>query len=134
MLLGVSEFERALKKVAAKADAAARRNVVEGAALVEKLAKANFEGSHKRGKPHEGGDKPNVVTGTLRRSIRHDPVTRFRFADYGTKVGPHTIYARSVELGNYAGANRYPYFEPAVEEAHGLFASIADRNWRRFIL
>lgn len=134
MLLGVREFESALRKVAAQADLAARRNVAEAAAFLEKKAKENFEGHHKKGQPHEGGDKPNVVSGTLRRSIRHTPVTRLGFANYGTSVGPSTIYARSVELGNYPGANAYPYFGPAYQDLRGEYGAIAARNWGRFIL
>lgn len=134
MLLGVAEFERALKKVAAQADLAARRNVVEAAATLEKLAKANFEGHHKKGQPHEGGDRPNVVSGALRRSIHHTPYVRLGFALYTTRVGPSTVYARSVELGNYPGANAYPYFGPAYDETRARFPSIATANWNRFML
>lgn len=134
MLLGVREFESALRKVAAQADLAARRNVAEAAALLEKTAKANFEGHHKKGQPHEGGDKPNVVSGTLRRSIHHTPIARLGFANYGTDVGPSTVYARSVELGNHPGWAAYPYFEPAYDELRGQYGAIAARNWGRFML
>lgn len=141
MLLGVAEFERALKRVAAQADRAARRNVVEAAATLEKLAKAGFEGTHEKGKPHVGGDRPNVVTGALRRSIHHTPISRLGFALYSTEVGPSTVYARRVELG-YAGSEgrghdptrAFPYFSPAYAATRELFPSIAAHNWNRFML
>lgn len=131
--IGVREFEAAFVKVAAQADAAARANVAAGAAALEKAAKGNFSGSHRRGGPHIGGDRPNIVTGTLRRSIRHDPITRLGLGDYATRVGPSVIYARSVELGNKPGMKGYPYFEPAFEQIHPVFEAIAVRNWRRFL-
>lgn len=131
-----------LDKIAARADATARSNIVEGAALVEKLAKRNFEGSHARGEPHVGGDKPNVVSGTLRRSIHHSPIIRLGLGYYATRIGPSTVYGRRVELG-YIGdpgggrghqtTRSFPYFEPAVGVARPEFYAIGARGWARAI-
>jgi hypothetical protein len=128
--------------VEAGANAAARKAVAEAAALAEAGAKQNFEGSHARGEPHVGGDKPNVVTGTLRRSIRADPIRRYGIADYGTVVAPRVAYARRVEKGYPGGGDgpgqqatrAFPYFEPAAHIAREQFRVIAAEQWRRFLL
>lgn len=127
--IGVREFEAAITRMVTEAEAAAKSTVTKSAALVEKAAKQNFEGTHKRGEPHQGGDKPNVVTGTLRRSIRHEPVRKLGVGTFGTTVGPATIYGRRVELG-FAGSQGYPYFGPAVEANRERMLEIAQENWR----
>lgn len=130
--LGVGELEAALTKVAGQAEEASRALVERSAAMVEAAAKANFDGSHARGRPHVGGSKPNVVTGTLRRSIHADPVRRYGLSDYGTVVGPHVIYGRRVELG-YNGSTPHPYFAPAVQAVRPRFAELSARTWREFL-
>lgn len=141
-MLGLKEFEAALKRVATGADSAGRTAVVKAAALAEAEAKRNFEGSHGKGEPHVGGDKPNVVTGTARRSIVHDPVVQYGFGDWATKVGPTVKYGRRLELGypRQPGAGRghqttrpFPYFGPAAKKAREAFPSIAAEQWRRFM-
>jgi hypothetical protein len=140
-LLGFHEFEAALEKVIAQADAGARASVVKGVAEVEAAAKKRFSGSHGKGQPHVGGDQPNVVTGTLRRSITHDPVSRGAFAEYFSRVGPTTVYARRVELGwSHSDGTRghqitrpFPYFIPGYDEARRKFADIAAQSWRTFM-
>lgn len=131
-LLGLHEVEAALKKVAADAILAAEKTVVRAAAVVEAEAKKNFQGAHPKGQPHQGGDRPNVVSGMLRRSIHHLPLTRFGFGDFGTRVGPATVYARRVELG-WHGSRGYPYFEPAVKTTRPKYEEIAAQAWREFL-
>lgn len=115
---GLKAFEDALTRISAEADAAAKSIVTKGAAIIEAKAKANFSGAHKRGEPHVGGDKPNVVTGSLRRSIRHYPVVRHGVADYGTSVFPSAIYARRVELG-YSGSHAVAGHTRKIKGANG---------------
>lgn len=137
-LLGSHEFQSALTRLVAAADAAARENVVKGAAALEAAAKRNFQGSHPRGQPHVGGDRPNVVTGTLRRSITHDPVRR-AFGGYATRVGPSTVYARRVELGwpnsdgtrGHQRTRPFPYFTPAYDQVRRELTEIAAATWRK---
>lgn len=133
---GLRELEQALDGLAARIDAAGAAIVRDGAALVERAAKKNFEGAHPRGAPHVGGDKPNVVTGTLRRSITSDPIRRTGLGTYSTKVGPRTVYGRRVELGYSGGSGRgrqatrpFPYFTPAVREVSPRLRSIAAAHW-----
>ena len=128
MVLGLSEFRAAMDKVIAQADAAAKAIVTQGAASIEAAAKANFAGAHKKGQPHVGGDLPNVVTGTLRRSITHTSVVKVGLGTWGTTVGPTTVYGRRVELG-FNGSKGYPFFGPAVEKNAKKLQDIAVKAW-----
>lgn len=112
---GLRDYDAALEALTKLMDDAVKTVVVKTGAELVKQAQANFSGSHKRGQPHVGGDKPNIVSGDLRRSIKADPVTRFSIGDYGTTVAPTMIYGRRVELG-FKGSRKYPYFEPAVRK------------------
>lgn len=139
--IGLAEVEHALAKVAADATKASKLIVRDSVVLVERAAKKNFEGHHKRGYPHVGGDKPNVVTGALRRSIHADPIRAYGTYEYGTSIGPRTVYARRVELGFDGGAGRgqqatraFPYFRPAVESTREAMHEIAARHWREIVL
>lgn len=138
---GLAEVRAALEKVTREADAASRVIVVKGAAMAESAAKKNFDGSHAKGQPHVGGDKPNVVTGNLRRSITHDPVVRIGVASYGTRVGPTVIYGRRVELGYQGGGGGrghqttrpFPYFGPAVAATAAPLNALAYKTWAEFL-
>jgi hypothetical protein len=141
--LGLSEFENAMTKVARDADLASKAIVAKSAAVVIKTAQANFEGARKwvsgsRGgrhmfpARHVGGDRPNVVSGDLRRSIKADPIIRFGLAHYATRVGPRVAYGRRVEFGLH-GSPGYPFFNPAVEESRPELARIAADTWRQFL-
>ncbi len=124
---GVGDFRHAMEVMVAAAAAASMLAVGEAALAIEAEAKANFSGSHRKGQPHVGGNKPNVVTGTLRRSIHvegplatHDGAT--------ATVGPSMIYGRRVELG-FKGSTAYPYFQPGVDKVTPRIAEIAARQW-----
>jgi hypothetical protein len=60
------------------------------------------------------GSGPNVITGTLRRSIRTS--VAFGFDSYTAVIGPTVEYARAVELGSprWKSGVKYPYLEPAA--------------------
>ncbi len=136
--LGINEAIAALAKMDARVDAASMTTTVMVGAALETKAKNNFVGAHRRGEPRvpNGENKPNVVTGTLRRSIRSTPVVRLA-SGYMTSVGPTTEYGRRVELG-FRGADSlgrtynqppYPYFGPAVAEVRASALAIATTNW-----
>jgi hypothetical protein len=109
---GVAEFARSLEGHVTRASAAARAAVAESAAELEKEAKKNASGR----------PGPNVITGTLRRGIKHTPIVPFGVRGWATEVGPTVIYSRRIELG-FAGPDslgrvfdptkRYPFFLPA---------------------
>lgn len=140
-MLGLREFLAALDRAEAGANAAARAAVAQTAAEAEAGAKKNFQGSHARGELHVGGDKPNVVTGTLRRSIRTDPIARLGLADYGTVVAPRVIYARRVEKGwptsdgsvGHGVTRAFPYFEEPAKKARESLRVHAAEQWSRYL-
>lgn len=129
---GMSEFRAAIDRVGAGAVSAAKQTLVQSAATVIRKAQGNFEGAHPKGMPHIGGDKPNIVTGYLRRSIRMNPVVSLGLGFFGTQVGPDAIYGRRIELG-FNGSKAYPYFQPAVDEASKEFPAIAAASWSTFM-
>lgn len=122
---GVKEFTAAIEETVTKTSAAARAAVVEAASEVEKKAKQGASGR----------PGPNVISGTLRRGIIHDPVTPWGVGGWETKVGPTAIYSRRIELG-FIGTDRigrhynqppFPYFTPAWKSVD--FAEIYRRHW-----
>lgn len=140
-LLGIAEVEAAFDRILKDVEQANRDIVAESAALVENRIKSNFQGSHRRGEPHTGGDKPNVVTGTLRRGVRHTPIVRDGVAGAMTTLGPTSVYGRRVELGFVGTDSRgrnyhqppYAYFGPGVDETRAALPEIARRRWSRAI-
>jgi hypothetical protein len=112
-------------------DAASRTIAAAFATMMEVEAKNNFEGTHARGEPHVGGDKPNIVTGTLRGSITHSPVVG-GFGIWSTTVGTDVVYGRRVELGYPGGSGRghahtrpFPYLAPAAKTVEAKLEAIA---------
>jgi hypothetical protein len=129
---GLEAMEKAFTRAGVQADLAARENVRIAAMTLVRDAQNNFEGAHKKGQPHVGGDKPNIVTGNLRRSIMADSLNHYAMGVYTTSVGPTMKYGRRVELG-LAPTGAYPYFGPAAKQLRAEMAAIATANWARFI-
>lgn len=130
--LGMDALFDGFKEMAARADAASKTIIAESSAVVIKNTQAQFQGSHKKGQPHEGGTQPNIVTGYLRRSIRGTSIVKTGIAQYETTVGPNAIYGRRIELG-YGGSVAYPYFAPGVKESMPELAEIQARNYRKYL-
>jgi len=129
---GLADLEKAFVRAGVQADLAARENVRVAAMTLVRDAQSNFEGSHKKGQPHVGGGKPNIVTGNLRRSIMADSLNHYAMGVYTTSVGPTMKYGRRVELG-LAPTGAYPYFGPAAKQLRAEMGAIATANWARFI-
>jgi hypothetical protein len=129
---GIEDLEKAVTRAGIQVDAAARANVSVAAATLIRDAQNNFVGAHKKGQPHVGGNKPNVVTGNLRRSIMADSTKHYGMGLYSTTVGPTMKYGRRVELG-LAPTGAYPYFGPAAAHLRLEMAAIATANWARYI-
>lgn len=114
VMAGMETFERNVMQ-------AAEYGIAQAGFALEREAKKNANtGTHKRGEGHiEGtGPGPNVVTGTLRRSIT--TTVRYGFGSYIATVGPTVEYARAVELGHPRwGGKRYPYLIPAAGKLIG---------------
>ncbi|QAY16127.1 hypothetical protein SEA_SONALI_15 [Arthrobacter phage Sonali] len=112
----------------------AHANVSEASALLIRKAMLNHEGAHRRNEPRvpNASNFPNIVTGTLRRSIRSSGIARTGPSSFEATVGPTAIYGRRVELG-YHGKGSYPFFGPAVKETLPLMSAIAAKNAARLV-
>ena len=131
---GLSELFAAIDRISTEAGQVAESVVTSGAVQAVREAQANFQGSHKKGQPHVGGDGPNVVTGNLRRSIRYTPPEHLGLFEYTTQVGPTAVYGRAVELG-YAARNMrpHPYFTPAAAKVMASLNEVAAASWAKFL-
>lgn len=130
---GQDSFHASMARIRAAADEATREALTVVGASVVKKAQHNFSGAHAKGKPHEGGDKPNVVTGYLRRSIEMTPLRHEATGFWALDVQVGAIYGRRVEKGFYGrdslgrifAQRAYPYFDPAAHDAMDTFAPLA---------
>ena len=142
-IFGLKELQAAFVQVGKEVDQAAHATVQEATRLFIATSKSNFEGSHSRGQPHEGGDKPNIVSGHLRQSIRAAPIEHIGMGEYGTTAGPSMIYARRVELGfkgpdelgrMFPNSRGYPFIKPAEEILQERLPGIAAGNWTKYVM
>lgn len=116
IIRNMTEVFGALDAFEKKMEYAAEYGVAQAGLAVEREAKKNANtGTHPRGQGHVPGTGPgpNVVTGTLRRSIT--TTVRYGFGSYIATVGPTAEYARAVELGSkrWKSGVRYPFLMPA---------------------
>jgi len=117
IIRNLGQFLNGMNKFEQQVEQAAEYAITQAALSIERQAKKNAStGVHKRGEGHilGTGPGPNVVTGTLRRSITTQ--TRYGFGSYIATVGPTVEYARAVELGSprWKSGVRYPFLTPAV--------------------
>ena len=128
-VFGVHELQAALDDMVTRAQVAAKTIVRRSEVVVEAEAKKQFTGAHKRGTPTTSapGSPPDVVTGTLRRSITTTPVKVSGIVATGS-VYPSAVYARIQELG---GGNlpARPYMSPAYDASKDAIARIAHEEW-----
>lgn len=136
-LAGLPEFEAALTKLIARQAAATRVATGKAAHLIEKKAKENLSrGSHRKGEPtgSNPGEPPELVTGTLRRSISVTGPEVVGPATYKAEVGPTAVYGRIQELGgvagNYAILPPRPYLGPTIVASQAEFAALFREAWR----
>lgn len=138
---GVGEVVAAFTRTAAAAEAMAVVIVKRGQVVVEAEAKKAFTGAHPPGTPTTSrpGSAPDVVTGTLRRSIISDTPQRAGLLGAVGRVYPTAIYARIQELGGQTGRGgrttlpARPYMMPAHEKVKPRLAQIAAEEWRRLV-
>jgi hypothetical protein len=127
-------------RVVASAEVRSAASLTAVALFIENRAKQNASsgahsyGSHTASSPGSG---PSVISGDLRRSITHTPVTPVG-DDLQTRVGPastpHTDYGHghrsttSGKIGLYLETGdhgvTYPFLKPAFDEAVGANAGI----------
>jgi len=143
-LLGVPEFEAALKAMTAAADAATRAAVAQGGHLIESETKKNLSiGSHGRGEPTTSapGTPPDLVTGGLRRSVKVDGPTNTGPYTWTSSTGPTAVYGRIQEMGGVTGRGgatvlpARPYLGPALQGliTSGQLGRVYTDAWRAAI-
>lgn len=142
-------FGAILTKVAVEGNARGRVALAETALIIERQAKINVRsgGTHKYGTrtPATPGSGPALISGTLRRSITHSPVTRIAsgwetrvgtaagiFPPYGKKRTASSRYGYHLETGLRNGTT-YPWLLPAfrdgLRQARGVNAKIFGSRW-----
>lgn len=119
IIRNLAEVLKGLEVQEGKVEQAAQIAIATAGFAIERQAKINANtGTHSKKTGHipGTGPGPNVVTGTLRRSIRTD--VRRGFGTYIAVVGASTEYARAVELGSkrWKSGVKYPYLAPAAIE------------------
>lgn len=137
-VFGIRELQLALDKVLVEVQTASKRIVKRSEMVVEAEAKKQFTGAHKRGTPTTSapGSPPDVVTGTLRRSIKSSPVQVNGLVAKGS-VYPTAVYARIQELGGPAGRGgktnlpARPYMTPAHDKALPAMRRVAAEEWAK---
>lgn len=130
---GLTEWNAALRTAEDGINKANRAAIVTLGAMAEREAKANFVGSHRRGMPHVGGVRPNVVTGNLRRSITQTGAQPCGIASWKTTIYPSAIYSRAVELGRQGHNGAYPFFGPAIRIVRNRADAIMFAAWAKYV-
>ena len=128
-VLGVPELIAALDKMVVAATAANLRIINRSEAVVNANIKKQFTGAHQRGKPTTSspGSPPDVVTGTLRRSVTSTTPVLHGFMATGS-VYPSAVYARIQELGG-RGLPARPYTAPGGQSSLPAIQQIALEEW-----
>ena len=123
----IGGFER----LGEKAGLAAVNIVRRSESVIEANIKRQFTGAHKPGEPTTSppGSPPDVVTGTLRRSVVSTRPVRRGFEASGS-VYPSAVYSRIQELGGGALPAR-PYVQPGYDESMDDVRRIAFEEWGR---
>lgn len=85
---GVSEFKAAIDRQIAAMDVANREIVTRGGHIIEAHTKERMS-----------GDWPNVVSGTLRRSVMVRNIVPLGVGRWSSETAPAVIYGRRIELG-----------------------------------
>lgn len=135
-LTGVSEFRGAIERAVARKLAATREATAKGAHTIEAAAKEQLTtGSHAKGEPTGArpGEPPDLVSGTLRRSVQVQGPTSIAGLGFTASTGPTAVYGRIQELGGVAGHGNYlparPYMQPAVQAAGPELHSLYREAW-----
>ena len=129
---GIAEVIAALEAAGKAAQAANFKIVTRGQVIVEAAAKKSFTGQHKKGAPTTStpGSPPDVVTGTLRRSIMSEAPQAVGGDGAIGRVYPTAVYSRIQELGG-RGLPARPYMQPAYDGSLTRLAEIATQEWAR---
>lgn len=131
-------------KLGAEADRRTRIALEPLANLVERQAKINASnGAHKLGTPTPArrGEGPAVISGNLRRSITHSPITKVSDAwetKVGTAIGFPSPYGKNTPASQYGltleTILNFPFLLPAFKfavgvPAQGLYEEAYGAGW-----
>jgi hypothetical protein len=134
---GLGAFGAGIDKLIEAVNVASRESVSQGGHLIEAEAKQAFGPAHAKGTPKTVFDKPQSITGSLRRSVHVDEVRQIGPGIWQSKTGPSMIYGRRVELGfsgtdslsrNYS-QSAYPYMQPGLDKAKPALRSLFEGAW-----
>lgn len=106
-------WQAVFKAIDAQAKPKGRLALEPLALAIEKQAKINASaGSHKYGTPTPAhpGTGPAVISGNLRRSITHSPITQIAPGHWQTKVGTAVGFYPSYGGARRTPANKYGYY------------------------
>ena len=129
----VNYFESSGKKI----EAAALWALGQTAMAIDAQTKANLSSFTNSAAPsgrgyrgHQGGEFPDQVTGTLKRSV-YVEYTSPGMNSYEATVGVGAVYARKVELGGN-GSRPFAYLMPAVRTVNpeALFMRKFQSKWK----
>ena len=136
---GVSGLDDQLDKLIVAVDEATRVGITASAHVIEGNAKASFGPAHAKGTPKTVFDKPQSITGDLRRSIEVTEVFKTRMTQWTARIAPQMAYGRRIELG-FAGEDSmkrvydqpaYPYMEPGVRKSTSTIETLLTNAWQR---
>jgi hypothetical protein len=127
---GFAEMRAAAERMVARANDGAREIVTKGAFVVQKNTVAEM--GHRPG--------PNVITGTLARSVRIIDVQPVGPGVWRSRVAPTTKYGRRIELGFGKGGSlgidslgrhyhqpAFPSLKPGMERSIPELSDLATR-------
>jgi hypothetical protein len=134
---GEQGFEQSVDGLLRFVEEATREAVQRSALLIEANAKASFGPAHEAGTEKTVFDRPQSITGALRRSIEVVESSHRTIRGWEAKVAPQMIYGRRIELG-FTGTDSlgrdydqppYPYFSPGVEKSLPDMERIFIASW-----
>jgi hypothetical protein len=125
---GWDDLETALEELAARVESATETAVKLGGEIVRAEVL-----THMNGRPG-----PNVITGTLRRSVKVGTPIPERTGVWSVTVAPTVVYARRIELGFegtdslgrvYPKKYPYPYMAPGLTAAVARLGTVLFTQW-----
>ena len=140
---GVSGFNESIDALIESVQMATRRGLAKAGLLVEANARASFGPAHAKGTP-KTSEKPQSVSGTLRRTTRLIGVEKIGATTWQAKVAPTQPYGRRIELGfnpmdgHQGGVDSlgrqynqpaYPFLRPGLKKAEPYFVPIMMEAW-----
>lgn len=139
--MNIAGLSAAFDDILTGADLAGSRVVTRSQAVFLAAVQASFTGSHPKGAPTTAapGKPPDVVSGTLRRSLVSERAAALGPGMWQGRTYPTTVYSRIHELGGTAGRGGHtriparPYMAPSLDGQQDKFASIHAEEYAALI-